>query len=211
MDTDKDVLSDDALAEQEKEAVADDSALRTKIVSELGLTDDDTNKELIDKMVKREAGLRGGFGKLLKSHKALKTNKSAPIPPAPKQDEKSELTPEQIREQTRAEVRGELDNEFLEQSDFSDELKSKIKSHAKAEGISARAAAKSDYIVFLKDKEDKQKRADEAADNGTRKGKQGKAVDTSKPLDPKDYDLSTEEGRKAWTDAKKEHAKAREK
>ena len=210
MDTDKDVLSDDALAEQEKEAVADDSALRTKIVSELGLTDDDTNKELVDKMVKREASLRGGFSKLLKSHRALKT-KSTPTPPAAKKDDTSTLTPEAIREQARAEVRGELDNEFLDQSDYSDEVKNKIKAHAKTEGISARAAAKSEYIQFLVEKDAKQKRADEAADNGTRKGKQGKAVDTSKPLDPKDYDLSTEEGRKAWTDAKKEPAKAREK
>jgi len=45
------VLSDEAIAEQEKATVADDTKLRSEIVEYLGFTDnEDDNAEIVDKI-----------------------------------------------------------------------------------------------------------------------------------------------------------------
>src|SRR5262245_33119797 len=106
MDPDKDVLSDEALAEQEKEAVAEGAELRTKVVSELGIEDNDANKELIDKLVTRETGLRQGFGTLLGKYRTLRDKRSPA--PAPQQQQPSQqgqpLNADAVRKEAEATV-----------------------------------------------------------------------------------------------------------
>ncbi len=50
----KGVLSDAEITEQENVADVKDNGLRSMIIKDLGLTEDDTNKDLIEKIVGRE-------------------------------------------------------------------------------------------------------------------------------------------------------------
>lgn len=118
--------------------------------------------------------------------------------------------PEEIRKQAQEAARAELEARDLEELEHSDEIKEQVKKLAQLQGISVRKAAQDPYIKHLVEKETAAKRAAEAADNGARKGRKGGTqIDTSKPLDPQDFDLSTEEGRKEWEAAKKTHREAR--
>lgn len=206
------VLSDEEISEQEK--VAKDDGLREKIVKELGLTDDETNKEMIDKLVDRESGLRKGYGTLLGKYKGLRdggNHKKPEIKQSSDQGKKETLTPDDIRKQSEAAVRGQLDEEYLDESDHSDEIKAVIRSEAKRLGVSARKAEKSEFVQFKINKEQEANRASEAAKNGSQKGKQGKVIDRNFVPNPSDYDLSTEEGRKQWDEDKKAAKAARNK
>jgi hypothetical protein len=117
--------------------------------------------------------------------------------------------PEEIKKQAQEAVRNEADSEFLDESDYSDELKEQLKAHAKATGATVRSTVKGDFGKFLVERAIAKQRADEAANNGNRKGRSAGVTDPTVPLNPEDFDLSTEEGRKEWDDAKKARAKAR--
>lgn len=207
MENEKDVLSDEEISEQEKIANEEGDTLRAKVVEELGLSDDEDNEELINKIVERESGLRQGYGKLLGKYKAVKSKPSTPKGEAPSQG----VNPDDIRKQTEALVMERLDNEYLEDLDYSDEIKDAIKAEAKRLGVSAKKAEKSEFIQFKINKEAEAQRANEAANDGSRKGI--RVTDPSKPIvsDPTapitEFDLSTEEGRNEYEEAKRARRK----
>ena len=89
-------------------------------------------------------------------------------------------------------VDAKLEERDLDSLELSDELKSETKAYAKAKGISIRAAAKSEFIEFLKDKEVAKAREQEASASTKGTGKTAKR-DFSK-LTPEDVSsLSDEE------------------
>lgn len=201
--------------EQETLAEVKDEEIRSQVVTSLGLEDNDANKELIDKLVTDRKGTRTKLSKAIKQKIDWRTKAQGTPPPkpdAPKPDAAKPLDAEEIRKQTEAATRGALDEEYLEDSDFSDEIKAAIREEAKRTGVSARKAAKSEFVVFKLDKEKKAKAADEAAHNGPRRGtKTGTTIDASTPLNPADYDLSTPEGRKQWKTDTEARDRARQK
>lgn len=193
MDPENDVLSDEAIAKQEEQAEVDSGKLRERIVAELGLTDDETNKETIDKFVEREAALRGGFGKLLKSHKALKLKvKSDPTPPPQKKDDEKTFDPEAIRKDTEMTVKQQLEQRDLDEMEYPDEIKAEIKNIARIKDISVRKAEKDPYIGFLVEQAKAAGRIDEAAVPHTQHSTT--APSNKAPT----FDMYTEEGRKAF-------------
>lgn len=198
--------------EQETLAEVQDEKLRSDVVASLGLEDNDANKELIDKLVVDKKTTRAKLSQAIKQKIDWRTRAKGVTPPKPATpaEPAKPLDAEGIRKQTEATTRATLDDEYLEESDFSDTIKAAIRDEVKRTGVSARKAAKSEFVQFKLDKEKQATRADEAANNGPRKGrKTGQAIDTSQPLNPADYDMSTPEGRKQWNDDKKAQAEAR--
>ena len=204
-DDQENVLSDEAIAEQEKEAVAEGAEFRAKIVAGLGLTDDDANKELIDKVVARESGLRKGFGTLLVKYKTLKsTAKPNPKPPVQQPNAQQPLDAETVRKQTEATVRAELEQRDLDEMEVSDEVKAEIKKVAQIQGVSVRKATQDPYIKHLVDQDKAKQRINEAG--GTRSPN---AIPVNGKGMPK-FDLSTPEGRKEYKDWKANRKRSEE-
>ena len=89
-------------------------------------------------------------------------------------------------------ISAELDKRDLDALDVSDELKKEVSTYAKVQGISIKQALKSDYISFLKEKEDKKERINNASLGGNRRGNTKK--DYSE-MTASDFDLRTPEGK----------------
>lgn len=84
-----------------------------------------------------------------------------------------------------------LEKRELESLDLSDELKKEVSTYAKVQGISIKKALNSDYISFLKEKEDKKEKIDNASLGSKRKPVKKDYSD----MKPTDFDLRTPEGK----------------
>lgn len=186
----------------EDAAIADPKAdeIRLSVIEKYGL-DEDEQPDLIDKITADVIAQRKSFGKVVhqkRTYRDLATGKKVDL----KKDDNKNLTAEEIRKQAKDDLIEEFAKRDLEGLDVSDKLKDEIKKIAKFENISISQASKNPYIVFLKSQEDADKKMENATisrkPNGTKV-----VVDTTKPLNPSDFDMSTAEGRKLWDDAKK--------
>ena len=110
--------------------------------------------------------------------------------------------PDTIRKEAEEAVKRTIEQRDLEELEVSDEIKENIRRIAQLTGTSVRKAAQDPYIQSLKEREEQTRKLAEAAENGAKKGV-AVSYDPSKPLNPTDFDLSTEEGRSAWEQAKK--------
>ena len=93
-----------------------------------------------------------------------------------------------------------MEKRELESLEVSDTLKTEIKNYAKLNGVSVKQARNSSYIKFLENEEARKSTAEDASISTTHKSKTMKNFDN---VSPKDFDLSTEEGRKDFADYKK--------
>lgn len=210
MDKENDfVLSDDAIAEQENSTNVGDT-LRSELAESLGLADDEDHKELLDKAVEREQKLRSGYGELLgKKYIPMKKAYQELLKNNPPKDKSNDFDPEKVREQTRADTINFLNEQALDESDYSDEFKGKIREElTRNPGKTVSSVLKnSDYLKFHKEKEDEVRRIAEAAKNGNGQNGTTKTDGGSMPdkfSDPKF--MATEEGRKEfdeWSKANK--------
>lgn len=192
------VSPDEANAEQEALAEAKADEVRAKVVADLGLTDDDTNKPVIDKIVQRElthkTKLSEAIGQKIKWRDAAK----APKQPTQQtqQQQQTPLDVETVRKQTETTVTAALEQRDLDEMDHSDETKAEIKKLAQLRGISVRKAEQDPYIQHRITQE----KATDRVNNGAarRSSKSLPASDTKMPQ----FDFSTEEGRKGWKEWK---------
>jgi len=108
---------------------------------------------------------------------------------------------ESFKKEALEQVKQEFEQRDLDELEYSDEVKEQIKRISRLEGTSVRKAAQDPYIKHLVEREEQTRKIAEAAENGAKKGSAA-SYDPSKPLNPADFDFSTEEGRKAWEEAK---------
>lgn len=101
-------------------------------------------------------------------------------------------------------VSAEFEKRELESIDLSDELKKEIQTYAKVQGVSVKKALNSEYISFLKEKEEKKEKIDNASLGSKRRASSKK--DYSE-MTASDFDLKTPEG-KADFAKYEEHLKA---
>ena len=158
---------------------------------------DDDNILIEDKVVKLAESNKQLFARAKKAELELKALRDVPkeqvvpvseVKPQPKVDDIGNIIEQKLGER-------ELDTLGL-----SEETQNKIKAYAKAENTSIKQAMKSDYFTFVKDKDEQARKVDEASIGGKRGASTSRDYSTMKP---DDFDLSTEEGRKAWGDYKK--------
>ena len=189
--------------EAEAQAEINDDEIREKIASDLGIEDDDQNKDLIDKLVSREKNFHGKLSKAVGQkikYRELAGGKKPADPKSPKGKETQVTDPVEAARLATEEMFMKRD---LDDLTYSDKIKEEIKKVAKLQNLSIRQAEKDSYIQHLIGEEDRQKKVDDAAKNGKRNSKTGTTIDVSKPLDVSQFDLSTEEGRAEWEEAKK--------
>lgn len=187
--------------EAEAQAEVEEDEIREKIATDLGIEDDDQNKDLLDKLVARETDHRTKLSKAVGQkikYRELAGGKKPANQKPPKQTDQTDPV-----EAARQAAREEYDREYLEEKTYSDKVKDEIRKIAKIQNVSVRKAEQDPYIKHLIDEETRQQSVDDAAKNGRKTSKSGTVIDVSKPLDVSQFDLSTEEGRAEWEEAKK--------
>lgn len=191
----------------DKEALAEAKAeeVRAKLVSDLGLSDDETNKPVLDKLVERELKYRKDFGnvvgKKIKFREELQKARTT-TPPTEKKDQVS-YDPEALRKQTEDAVTARLEQRDLDEMDYPDEIKAQIKHVAQVQGISVRKAEKDGYIQHLLKEAVKAGKIDEATVSRTPRTTPAGKTEGKMPT----FDMSTEDGRKAFDQWKKDNGK----
>ena len=108
--------------------------------------------------------------------------------------EKKEEEPKQVQQETDLDklVEHKLNERELASMELSDELKSEVKTYAKAKGISYREVLKTPYFNFIKEQEDSKTKSEEASVSSTGKTKKTNR-DFSKLSEGGVKDLSDEE------------------
>ena len=151
MDEENGLETQDTLIPENEESDSQDTPVESettdkdKIIADLR----EQNKQLFARTKKAEG----------KGHNIENTEAKPPVVPA--QDVKSI-------------VAAELEERDLDSLEVSDNVKSEIRAIAKAKGISIRAAAKSDYIGFIQEKEVAKAREEEASASTKGTGKSAK-------------------------------------
>lgn len=209
MDDDKknqtlDVTPEEQKAEEEATKEVNTDELKSKLAEEMGL-DPTEQSDLLDKLVEREKSHREKLSGAIKQKINYRTKfteaTSKPNDDSKKNQPNGQGTPD-IDKLVDEKLNAVLEERDLESLNLSDEIKEEVKVFAKAKGISVRAAAQLPYIKSLVEEEARQKRVENAIPTGKKNGTYSSGYDPSKPLDPKEFDMSTDEGRKAWEKAK---------
>ena len=194
-DKNLELTPEEQTADAEATKEVNEAELRTKIAEEMGI-DPEIDSELLDKLVKREKEQREKLSGAIKQK--ISWREKAKKPPVKKDDKE---TPD-VSTLVANTVKESLEARDLETISASDEIKTEIKELAKLKGISVREAAKLPYIVNRIKEEEKEQRILNATPKRSNKGNYAVNYDPTKPLDPADFALDTEEGRKAWAEAK---------
>lgn len=184
-------------AEKEMAVEKSDDDLRLKIAEEEGL-DPESDADLLERIVKREKAHR----KMLSKTIGQKAKYREQLFSKGKSEEKPQHSKNEpdIQHLVSEQVKAVLEARDIESLNLAEELQEEIKRLAKIEGISVREAAKHPYFVFKKSEFERSERIKNASPGQTSGSRY--SHDPEKPLNVSDFDLSTEEGRKAWNAAK---------
>lgn len=184
-----------------------DEEIREKVIDEFGV-DPDENDDLVEKLVEREKQHKEQLGKAIQQK--IKYRKKAKSQSQEDQDDQGDTrsntnqgdTPdvEQLVEQ-------KLQQRELENMDLPDKVKKEVKDLAQFKSISVREAANHDYIQDMKERIEREERATKATPKRNGKAKPAGKTDPSQAPDPANYDFDSEDGRKAWDQAKAAHKK----
>ena len=186
--------------EFQKEVAEDE--LRSKIAEDLGI-DPEEQSELLDKLVEREKSYREKLSGAIKQkinwrERALKASEKPKENP---EEGKTQDLPD-IESLIEKKLAERLEAKELEELALPDELKAEVKDLAKLKGISVREAAQLPYIQARREEIEREEKIKNATPKRSNKGSYAMNIDPSKPLNPEDFDFSTEEGIKAWKEAR---------
>lgn len=188
--------------EEEKELLKEPEPdeVKQSIIDQFGLNED-ADGELIEKLVadKIESGKR--LSTAIKQKINWRTKASSPkeqkVEDKPQQPDKQPVFDESIIDKK---VLEKLEERELESLEISDELKQEIKTYAKASNLTVKQVLKSEYYQYLKQKEEAERKVEEASIGGIKRKSPTRKEFSS--MKPSDFDLSTEEGRKSWDEYK---------
>lgn len=200
------ISTEEANAEAEAQQEVKDDELRAKVAQDLGIDPEDES-ELLDKIVAREKAsherLSGAIKQKIswrtKAQEASKKSGDTGKGDSPSGDTGVAFKPEDIDKR----VEEKLAERDLKDMNLPEEIETLVRNVAKINGISVRDAAKDPYVVAKLSEVEKQKKLEGAS---PKRGADGSVkisdIDYSKPLNPADFDLNTEEGRKGWKEAR---------
>jgi len=194
------------ISKQKHKRKLKDDELRETLAEEFDL-DPEMDEEFIDKLVEREKShherLSGAIKQKINWREKAQDASGKPkdIPGKDKESDKGgESDIDKLIDQKLAE---RLDRRELETLDLSDELTEEVKELAKLKGISVGEAAKLPYILSRKEEAEREKRLEMATPKRSKKGSFVPSYDPAKPLHPEDFDFDSEDGIKAWQEARK--------
>lgn len=204
------VSPDELKADEEATKEVKEDELRGKLAEEFGLNPDD-DADLLEKLVNREKShhekLTGAIKQKINWREKAKTTPKNSDNGEGKQPNKE--TPD-VGTLVESKLKEILEERDLESLDLTDELKTEVKDLAKLKGISVREAANLPYIRSRKEEAEREERIKNATPKRSGKAGYVSNIDPSKPLNPADFALDTEEGRKAWNEARAAREKYRQ-
>lgn len=201
------VSPDELKADEEIQKEVTEDELRSKVAEEFGLNPE-TDTEMLDKLVEREKSHHEKLSSAIKQKINWRNKATSKNPDDGKGNNPVKETPE-VGKLVQTEVSRILEERDLESLELSDDLKAEVKDLAKLKGISVREAAKHPYILSRKEEIEREEKIKNATPKRSAQGGYVPSIDPSKPLNPADFDLNTEEGRKAWNEAKAAREKYR--
>jgi len=189
----KENISQEDLADEEEIKETEEDEVRQQIIEKYGL-DEIEQPDLIDQLVEEHMEIKKKLGTAIKQKRKWREEAQKKV--SSKEEKSEEKSPSDIERL----IDERFDQRELDISDLSDELKKEVQAYAKVQGIRIKDALNSEYIGFLKGKEEQEKKEEEASTSFKRKSQAGR--DYSK-MSPKDFDLTTEEGQKGFEEYKK--------
>lgn len=215
MDEDKEknldrVSEEERILEEETQKEVGDDELKETLAKEFDL-DPELDEEFLNKLVEREKAHREMLSGAIKQkinwrEKALKASREPNdfLGKGKNPNEDGEPDIEKLIDQKLAE---RLEARELDALELPDELKEEVKQLAKLKGISVREAANLPYILSRREEVEQEERLKKAIPKRTNRGSYTPSYDPAKPLNPDDFDFDTEEGVKAWQEAKRAREK----
>ncbi len=192
-DTEEDVQREEEALKEVKE---DD--IRNEVIEKYGL-DEDEQSETIDKLTNDLIEQRKSFGKAIsqkrKWRERAETKVEKPKDSSPESKSNESVDVEKLVEQ-------KFEQRYLDDLELSDNLRTSVQELARLRGVSAREVVNDPIIVKMKEEEEQQQRVTSATPKRSNKGSYVANVDPTQPLNPEDFDFNTEEGVKAWNEAK---------
>jgi hypothetical protein len=209
MDDDKDlnfqVPPEEQKVEEEAQKEVKDEELRAKVAEDFGINPEE-NPELLNRLVEREKAhherLSGAIKQKINWRTKAQTSGKPGDGKGKTQDNggKTDVLTEEAINKLLDERLAERD---LKELGLPEDIETEVKDLSKLKGISVKEAAKLPYIASrLKEIEEKKKLDSASPKRGGKGSYKVSDLDLSKPLNPEDFDLSTEEGRKAWKEAR---------
>ena len=186
-------ISEEDLTDEENIRETEEDEIRGQIIEKYGL-DELENIDLIDQLVEDDKEYRKKLSTAIKQKRKWREEAQKKVPP--KEEKGEEKSPSDIERI----IDERFDQRELEASDLGDELKKEAQVYAKARGIRIKEALGSDYIGFLKEKEEQKKKEEEASTSFKRKSQAGRNFSK---MSAEDFDVSTEEGQKEFEEYKK--------
>lgn len=191
---------EELLAEDEALKESKEEEIKNSVIEKYGLNEED-NADLIEKLTKDIIAQQKSFGKVV-SQKRTWREKAIGDKKAVVKEDKKNLTEDELLLKATKLVEDKFFDRDLKQLEYSDNLKEEVKKLAKLKEISILEAKSDPYIVYLKSQEDSAEKLEKATIVRKNNGN-ARVIDTSKPLNPSDFDLTTKEGRDEWDKAKK--------
>lgn len=190
-------------------ATETDEEIREEVIDELGL-DPEQHEDVIDRAVEREKQHRDNLGKAIKQK--IKYREQAKSQDNNNKDQSGQGDTQSGTNQgdtpdVEQLVEQKLEERQLESMNLPDKVKQEVKDLAQFKGISVEKAAKHDYIQNMKEEIERKERVKKATPKRKNKGSYTSKVDPSKPINPADYDMDTEEGVKAYQEAREARKK----
>jgi hypothetical protein len=204
IENDIEVSAEEKEADEQGLAEVKADEVRTKLAEEMGI-DPELESDLLDKLVKRDLEQRERLSKTIKQKitwrdKAKGTSKK-PEGDKPKDGKKPDEKPD-VDALVAEKVATALAERDLKALDLPEAVENEVREIAQVRGISIGEATKLPYIQSRIEEVKAEQRVIEGTPKRNNKGTFKANIDLTKPLDPDDFDLNSEEGRKAWTDAK---------
>jgi len=185
------VTPEEQNAEKEMTTEVTDEQLRAKVVEDYALEDNDDNKSFIEKILNERKEHHSKLSTAIKQKIDWRTKATS----KPADDKgKGSLKPEDVEKMVEAKF---ADRE-LASLPYSDKVKTEIKEMAAFKHISIGEASKIPYITTMIADEVKEERLKNGSPKHTSTGGSVSVIDPSKPLNPNDFNMNTEEGRKEW-------------
>ena len=189
----KENIPQEDLADEEEIKETEEDEIRQQIIEKYGL-DEIEQPDLIDQLVEEHMETKKKLSTAIKQKRKWREEAQKKV--SSKEEKSEEKSPSDIERL----IDERFDQRELDISDLSDELKKEVQAYAKVQGIQIKDALNSEYIGFLKGKEEQKKKEEEASTSFKRKSQAGR--DFSK-MSPEDFDLTTEEGQKGFEEYKK--------
>jgi len=194
-----DVNNEDLNADDVQAELSSDE-IKADILEKYGI-DETENEELVNKLVDSKIEDNKKFSTVIRQKIDWRTKAEANMDkskPTTQPNSNEGINADDFMKQMEEKFNQKFEERDLNDSGLSEEIRNKVKSYAKAEGVTVKVAMESDYVTYLKEASDNRDKADNASLGG--RGKVGAKRDYT--ANPKfTGDLSTDEGKKefkAW-------------